>query len=103
MKKEPPNEEIPTDSSIETTWKTFTGGNKELYLALIKQRADTAEIKNEREDLIKYFRLQLRRAIYYMIGSNKLLKIEDFIRIITTSIANTYLWISIPRTEFGSS
>jgi DNA sulfur modification protein DndE len=45
-KKEPPNEEIPTDSSIEMTWKTFTGGDEELYLALIKQRAHNAGIKN---------------------------------------------------------
>ncbi len=82
-KKEPPNEEIPTDSNIEMTWKTFTGGDEELYLALIKQRAHTAGIKSEREELIKYFRLHLHRGISYMTGNNKLLKIEDLIRIST--------------------
>ena len=41
---EPPNEEIPSDSSIEMTWKTFTGGDEEIYLALVKFRAHNAGI-----------------------------------------------------------
>jgi DNA sulfur modification protein DndE len=82
-KKEPPNEEIPSDSSIEMTWKTFTGGDEELYLALLKQRAFNAGLKNGRDELNKYFRLHLHRGISYMTSNNKLVKIEDLIRIST--------------------
>lgn len=82
-KKEPPNEEIPSDSSIEMTWKTFTGGDEELYLALLKQRAFNAGVKVERDELNKYFRLHLHRGISYMTSNNKLVKIEDLIRIST--------------------
>jgi len=38
-KSEPPNEDIPSDSSIEMTWKTFTGGEEELYLALVETQS----------------------------------------------------------------
>ena len=33
-KSEPPGEDIPSDSSIEMTWKTFSGGEEEIYLSL---------------------------------------------------------------------
>ena len=82
-KKEPPNEEIPSDSSIEMTWKTFTGGDEELYLALLKQRAFNAGVNAGRDELNKYFRLHLHRGISYMTSNNKLVKIEDLIRIST--------------------
>ena len=80
-KSEPPNEEIPSDSSIEMTWKTFTGSEEEIYLSLIKLRAYTAGIPLQKETLIRYFRLHLHRGISYMSGNPKLLKIEDLIRL----------------------
>lgn len=79
--KEPPIEDIPADSSIEMTWKTFTGGDEELYFALLKQRAFEAGVESDREKLNKYFRLHLHRGISYMTGNTKLLRIEDLIRI----------------------
>jgi DNA sulfur modification protein DndE len=63
------------------TWKTFTGGDEELYFALLKQRAFEAGVESDREKLNKYFRLHLHRGISYMTGNTKLLKIEDLIRI----------------------
>jgi DNA sulfur modification protein DndE len=78
---EPPNEEIPSDSSIEMTWKTFTGGDEEIYLALIKFRAHNAGIALNKESLTRYFRLHLHRGISYLSGNPKLQRIEDLIRL----------------------
>jgi len=80
-KSEPPNEEIPSDSSIEMTWKTFTGGEEELYLALIQLRATKAGVPLEKETMNRYFRLHLHRGISYLVGNPKMNKIEDLIRL----------------------
>jgi len=80
-KSEPPNEDIPSDSSIEMTWKTFTGGEEEIYLALIKLRANNAKIAIEKETLNKYFRLHLHRGISYLTGNQNMNKIEDLVRL----------------------
>lgn len=80
-KSEPPNEDIPSDSTIEMTWKTFTGGEEELYLALVKLRANKAGVKLDKESLTKYFRLHLHRGISYLTGNQKMNKIEDLIRL----------------------
>ena len=80
-KSEPPKEEIPADSSVEMTWKTFSGGEEELYLALIKLRAYKAGFPLEKEALNSYFRLHLHRGLSYLVGNPKLLKIEDLIRL----------------------
>jgi DNA sulfur modification protein DndE len=82
-KSEPPVEEIPTDSSVEMTWKTFTGGEEELYLALIQLRAAKAGLPLEKETVNRYFRLHLHRGISYLVGNPKLNKIEDLIRLAT--------------------
>jgi DNA sulfur modification protein DndE len=82
-KSEPPNEDIPSDSSIEMTWKTFTGGEEEIYTALIQIRAHRVGKKLDKENLNKYFRLHLHRGISYLIGNTKLNKIEDLIRVAT--------------------
>lgn len=81
-KSEPPNEDIPSDSSIEMTWKTFTGGEEDLYLALIQIRASNAGIKIEKEKINKYFRLHLHRGISYIVSNPKMNKIEDLIRLV---------------------
>ena len=82
-KSEPPVEEIPTDSSVEMTWKTFTGSEEELYLALIQLRAAKAGLPLERETVNRYFRLHLHRGISYLVGNPKMNKIEDLIRLAT--------------------
>src|SRR5262249_49237405 len=55
----PPDEHIVTDSSVEMTWKTFTGGKDGLYWALLTVRAKRDGIPLERDALSKYFRLHL--------------------------------------------
>jgi DNA sulfur modification protein DndE len=80
-KSEPPYEEIPSDSSIEMAWKTFSGGEEELYLALIQLRATKSGLHLERDSLNRYFRLHLHRGISYLVGNPKMNKIEDLIRL----------------------
>lgn len=41
-----PNETIITDSSVEMTWRTFTGGEENLYLNLLMYRAKKRSNKN---------------------------------------------------------
>ena len=80
-KSEPPIEEIPSDSSIEMTWKTFTGGEEELYLAIIQLRVTKVGLQLNKESVNKYFRLHLHRGISYLVGNPKMNKIEDLIRL----------------------
>lgn len=79
-KSEPPDEEIPSDSSIEMTWKTFTGGEEEVYLALIQIRALNAKIELTKVGLLRYFRLHLHRGISYLIGNPKITNVEGLTR-----------------------
>ena len=81
-KSEPPREDLGPDSSIEMTWKTFTGGREKLYLALLKKRALDNNIPLDRVDLYHYFRLHLHRGISYLVGNPRLQLIEDLIRVV---------------------
>jgi DNA sulfur modification protein DndE len=61
-----PNETIVTDSSVEMTWRTFTGGEESLYLNLLMYRAKKDQIKIEKDELNNYFKLHLHRGISYL-------------------------------------
>jgi DNA sulfur modification protein DndE len=61
-----PNESIVTDSSVEMTWRTFTGGEESLYLNLLMYRAKKDQIKIEKDELNIYFKLHLHRGISYL-------------------------------------
>ena len=61
-----PNEVIITDSSVEMTWRTFTGGEESLYMNLLMYRAKKDHIKIEKDDLNNYFKLHLHRGISYL-------------------------------------
>ena len=61
-----PNETIVTDSSVEMTWRTFTGGDESLYLNLLMYRAKRDQIKIEKDELNNYFKLHLHRGISYL-------------------------------------
>jgi DNA sulfur modification protein DndE len=69
-----PNEIIVTDSSVEMTWRTFTGGDESLYLNLLMYRAKKDQIKIEKDELNNYFKLHLHRGISYLnnIPSNSI-------------------------------
>jgi DNA sulfur modification protein DndE len=69
-----PNETIVTDSTVEMTWRTFTGGEESLYLNLLMYRAKKDQIKIEKDELNNYFKLHLHRGISYLnnIPSNSI-------------------------------
>ncbi|MBT6051959.1 DNA sulfur modification protein DndE [Candidatus Peregrinibacteria bacterium] len=68
-KSPPPHEELSSDSNIEMTWKTFTGGgNEEIYLALLKMRASQDEVVISNNELA-YVRLHINRGISYLIST----------------------------------
>ncbi len=76
----PPLENVIADSSVEMTWRTFTGGLENLYMALVISRAKKDGISLDKVELNNYFKLHLHRGISYLNGSdteelNKLLKL----------------------------
>lgn len=87
----PPDENIPADSSVEMTWKTFTGGRDELYWGLLMVRAKRDGIPLDRELLAKYFRLHLHRGISYLNGSATVKGIDGLARLALTHAKKTEL------------
>jgi len=75
---EPPEETITSDSSIEMTWKTFTGGLEDIYLGLIRERIRQAAVNNDIDEQ-KYMRLHLNRGISYLL--NKTHSIDEILRL----------------------
>lgn len=75
----PPSEDIPADSSVEMSWRVFTGGLDEIYWGLLVQRAREDGIDLTRESLNSYFRLHLHRGISYLTGNPKLQSVEDLV------------------------
>ena len=65
----PPFENIIADSSVEMTWRTFTGGLENLYMALLISNAKKDGISLEKAELNNYFKLHLHRGISYLNGS----------------------------------
>ena len=80
-KSEPAPEDIPTDSNVEMTWKTFTGGLDEVYMALLLSRAESQKIDLDKSHVNRYFRLHLHRGISYLFGNPKLQSIEALVRL----------------------
>lgn len=70
----PRDEDIPTDSSVEMTWRTFGGANHEVYWALLKLRCHKDGIEIEEKALNRSFRQHLQRGIGYL---NKLISKRD--------------------------
>jgi DNA sulfur modification protein DndE len=70
QKTVPPDENIPADSSVEMTWKTFSGGDEDLYWGLLMVRAEKDGITMNKNALAHYFRLHLHRGISYLAGAN---------------------------------
>jgi DNA sulfur modification protein DndE len=65
----PPNEDVVADSSVEMTWKTFTGGREDLYSSLLLLRAKKDGIRFDEAAINNYFKLHLHRGISYLNGS----------------------------------
>lgn len=64
----PPEEDIPADSSVEMTWRTFAGSHDQVYKAVLLARAQTDGIASEEVRISQYFRLHLHRGISYLVS-----------------------------------
>jgi DNA sulfur modification protein DndE len=62
----PPQETIPSDSSVEMSWRTFSGRDDDIYWALLVARAQRDGIDHSGANLNSYFRLHLHRGISYL-------------------------------------
>ena len=65
-KSAPPHENIPSDSPVEMSWKTFAGRHEDVYWALLVARAQQDGVDLNDESLNAHFRLHLHRGISYL-------------------------------------
>lgn len=76
----PPRAEIPSDSSVEMTWRVFAGEYEEVYLAMLKQRCWQDGLEINDQVLVEQFRLHLNRGIGYLYGDREMSSISDLVR-----------------------
>ena len=70
-KSPPPEEVINTDSNVEMTWKTFTGGKENLYLNLLILKAQKDGVEINKVTLNQYLKLHIHRGISYLNSNVK--------------------------------
>ena len=70
---------IPTDSSVEMTWKVFGGADADIYLALLKQRCRNDGLATDPATLGEQFRLHLHRGIGYLFGDRALKSLDGLV------------------------
>lgn len=73
----PPDADIPLDSSVEMTWKVFGGDYRDIYEALSKH----PDGRNPQ----RFFRLHLNRGIALLATNRSIRSIEDLVKIIARS------------------
>jgi DNA sulfur modification protein DndE len=67
----PRDEDIPSDSTVEMTWKTFGGNLSEIYLGLLKERCVADGISLEEKAVNRAFKQHLQRGIGYLYAEGK--------------------------------
>jgi DNA sulfur modification protein DndE len=65
------------DSNVELSWKVLTGEWGEVYLALLRQRANLDGASEDTKGLSMLLRRHVHRGIELMTGSEKALNITD--------------------------
>jgi DNA sulfur modification protein DndE len=76
----PPTAKIPTDSSVEMSWKVFAGAYQDVYVALLKQRCQRDGLGTSEEVLSNQFRLHLHRGISYLAADKNIRNISSLIK-----------------------
>jgi DNA sulfur modification protein DndE len=71
---------IPSDSSVEMTWKVFAGIYDEIYMALLKERCKHDKLGTTDEVIATQFRLHLHRGIGILAADRRLKNIGDLVR-----------------------
>ena len=85
----PPLAQIPTDSTVEMTWKVFGGDQRDILFALLKARCREDGLDTSEETLAAQFRLHLHRGIGYLAASKEIRSIEDLFKRIPNEIATS--------------
>ncbi|MGN4976650.1 DNA sulfur modification protein DndE [Aeromonas sp. 95A] len=75
-KSVPPFEDIQTDSSVEMTWKVFSGELSEMIMSLLIVRMKYDNIEINKINIDTFFKLHLHRGISYL--SNNISGIDNF-------------------------
>ena len=76
----PSSVKIPTDSSVDMTWKVFGGGYEEVYLGLLKRRCEQDGLGSSDDVLTTQLRLHLHRGIAYLASDKRLKSIADLLQ-----------------------
>jgi DNA sulfur modification protein DndE len=80
-KSVPPHESVPSDSSVEMSWKTFAGRHEHVYWALLIARSRIDGVDQTDDAINSYFRLHLHRGISYL--QNRVTgPIDDLLRLV---------------------
>ncbi len=61
----PPKEDIPSDSNVEMSWKTFAGEYSEIYLAILKEAYHIQAEVNGKIDPALFVKIHLNRGINF--------------------------------------
>lgn len=81
---------IPSDSSVEMTWKVFGGAHHEIYYALLKERCHRDGLGTSSEVLANQFRLHLHRGIGYLIADRLLKNVSGLVERVANFSENNY-------------
>jgi len=76
----PPDEDIPSDSSVEMAWRTFGGPHESVYMGLLRQRAEQDNFPLNNDNELFYFRLHLHRGISYLSGNTHIKSIATLLQ-----------------------
>jgi DNA sulfur modification protein DndE len=71
---------IPTDSSVDMTWKVFGGAYEEIYASLLRQRCEQDGLGTSDDVLATQFRLHLHRGIAHLAADKRLKSIADLLK-----------------------
>lgn len=66
----PPKEDIPSDSNVEMTWRTFAGEYYEVYLSICQT---AFKKQNVESDFLKYLKSHISRGIFFLLKDNKII------------------------------
>ena len=89
-KSAPSHMEIPADSNVEMTWRTFAGTEgEEILWAALKVRCIQDGLPTDDDALAKAFRLHLHRGIGYLSATGKIQSLPNLLALGLSVSENT--------------
>lgn len=64
----PPKEDIPSDSNVEMSWRTFSGEHSEIYLSICQTAFKSQKVEN---DFLKFLKCHISRGISLLLKEDK--------------------------------